>query len=224
MTPLLLQEKITQKFSDAILSSVVAYDECTVEIKRDAWQEVAHMLRYDETLAFVQCIDLCGVDYLTYGLSEWETTSANNSGFERGVIRNPENQEKILSWQNPRFAVVYHLLSIQHNHRLTVRVFPDENTLSIDSMVTVWPAVNWYEREAYDLFGIVFTHHPDLRRILTDYDFSGHPFRKDFPLIGNVELRYDAKTESVVYEPVSIKPRTLVPKVIRQNNRDIKHD
>lgn len=221
MTLLLLQEQINQKLADAVVSSVIAYDELTIEINRSAWPKVALILRDEPSFAFEQCVDLCGVDYLTYGLSEWETTEANNSGFERGVIRNPAEQKKIESWTKPRFAVVYHLLSLQHNQRLSVRVFPDENNLCIDSMISIWPSVNWYEREAYDLFGIVFQNHPDLRRILTDYDFSGHPFRKDFPLIGHVEMRYDAKTERVIYEPVSIKPRTLVPKVIRQDNRDI---
>jgi len=221
MTLLLLQEQINQKLADAVISSAIAYDELTIEINPSAWLKAALMLRDDPSFAFEQCVDLCGVDYLTYGLSEWETEKANNSGFERGVIRDVAQQEKITPWTKPRFAVVYHLLSLQRNQRLTVRVFPEETHLAIDSMITVWPSVNWYEREAYDLFGIVFHSHPDLRRILTDYDFSGHPFRKDFPLIGNVELRYDAKTESVIYEPVSIKPRTLVPKVIRQDNRDV---
>lgn len=220
MTLTSLQEQIQQHLASAVVSRAIAYDELTIEIASDAWQQAALILRNAPNLAFEQCVDLCGVDYLSYGLSEWETNQATSEGFERGVTRDLAQQEKIHPWTQPRFAVVYHLLSLKLNQRVRVRVFPTEEDLLIDSMISVWPSVNWYEREAFDLFGIMFKGHPDLRRILTDYGFVGHPFRKDFPLIGNVEVRYDAKTERVLYEPVTIKPRTLVPKVIRTDNRE----
>ncbi|WP_455198073.1 NADH-quinone oxidoreductase subunit C, partial [Kaarinaea lacus] len=159
----------------------------------------------------------CGVDYLAYGLAEWETSSATGSGFSRGV------EHKEIAHQagedRPRFAVVYHLLSIKHNCRLRVKAMLSESNPVIDSVIDIWNSVNWFEREAFDLFGIMFDGHPDLRRILTDYGFIGHPFRKDFPLIGNVEMRYDANRQRVIYEPVSIEPRTLVPKVIRDDQK-----
>lgn len=220
MTLTSLQEQIQQHLASAMVSSTIAHNELTIEIACDAWQQAALILRDEPALAFDQCVDLCGVDYLSYGLSEWETNQATSEGFERGVIRDRAHQEKIHSWTKPRFAVVYHLLSLKWNQRVRVRVFPTGEDLLIDSMISVWPSVNWYEREAFDLFGIMFAGHRDLRRILTDYGFVGHPFRKDFPLIGNVEVRYDAKTERVLYEPVNIKPRTLVPKVIRTDNRE----
>ena len=122
-------------------------------------------------------------------------------------------------WKGPRFAVVYHLLSIQNNHRIRVKTFAPDEMPVVDSVINIWASANWYEREAFDFFGILFEGHPDLRRILTDYGFIGHPFRKDFPLIGNVEMRYDAEKQRVVYEPVSIEPRVLVPKVVREDHR-----
>jgi NADH-quinone oxidoreductase subunit C len=221
MTLMLLKEKIQHHLADALVDCTIQCDELTLEIKSDQWLSAAYILRDEPDLAFQQCVDLCGVDYLTYGLSEWETSQATATGFERGVERDISAQQKIYSWNKPRFAVAYHLLSLKWNQRLRVRVFPEEKTLCVDSMLPVWPSVNWYEREAFDMFGIVFNNHPDLRRILTDYGFVGHPFRKDFPLSGNVEVRYDAKAERVIYEPVNIKPRTLEPKVIRQDNRAI---
>ena len=162
-------------------------------------------------------IDVCGVDYLQYGKDEWQTESATLTGFGRGVAL---QLEQAAPGKANRFAVVYHLLSLTHNHRLRLRVnLPDEQQLMVDSVMSVWPAANWFERETFDLFGIVFHAHPDLRRILTDYGFIGHPFRKDFPLIGRTEVRYDASLKQVVYEPVSIEPRVLEPKVIRHDNR-----
>jgi NADH-quinone oxidoreductase subunit C len=152
---------------------------------------------------------------LTYGRDEWMTRESTATGFSRGV--------ELQARQRPpdrRFAVVYHLLSITHNARLRLRVFcPSGDPPMIDSVCAVWASANWFEREIFDLFGVLFQGHPDLRRILTDYGFIGHPFRKDFPLIGNVEVRYDANEGRVVYEPVSIEPRTLVPRVIREDNR-----
>jgi len=177
---------------------------------------VATTLRDEADLRFEILIDVAGVDYLEYGRSEWRTTSASSSGFGRGVNRQGNGG----SHDGPRFAVVYQLLSVTHNERLTLRAFcSDPLEPSIDSIVGVYASANWFEREAFDLFGIVFNGHPDLRRILTDYGFIGHPFRKDFPLVGNVEVRYDADKQRVVYEPVQITPRTLVPRVIRDDHR-----
>ncbi|RUA10225.1 MAG: NADH-quinone oxidoreductase subunit C, partial [Flavobacteriia bacterium] len=168
--------------------------------------------------AFTQLSDLCAVDYLTFGEAEWETTGATGSGFSRGV----DDRDPVPSTggNERRFAVVYHLLSITHNVRLRLKVYLGEDEPIVDSVVPIWTGADWFEREAFDLYGVMFTGHPDLRRLLTDYGFIGHPFRKDFPLIGNVEMRYDAEKRRVVYEPVSITPRTLVPKVIREDQVD----
>jgi NADH-quinone oxidoreductase subunit C len=165
-------------------------------------------------------LDVCGVDYLTYGDVEWDTESATGSGFSRGVERSPVILDESDTFDPRRFAVVYHLLSLRRNLRLRLRVFTgDSNPPIVPSLVEVWNSANWFEREAFDLYGILFDGHPDLRRILTDYGFIGHPFRKDFPLIGNVEVIYDADKGRVVYQPVSIEPRTLVPRVIRDDTR-----
>ncbi len=165
--------------------------ELTLVIPRQGMLDVMRLLRDDYDLRFEQLIDLCGVDYSTYGEG---------------------------SWDGPRFAAVYHLLALGKNQRLRVRVFcPDDGFPVLDSVVDVWPSANWYEREAFDLFGIVFEGHPDLRRILTDYGFIGHPFRKDFPLTGHVEMRYDPDLERVVYQPVSIEEREITPRVIRED-------
>lgn len=212
-----LQQQLLTKFPDAIKQAEIACGELTVEVDAEALREVCMSLRDEPNLSFDQCMDVCGVDYFTYGLSEWETDKATASGFDRGVEREHEYRE--ITWDKPRFAVVYHLLSPKHNQRLRLKVFVDEKVLMIDSVIDVWPSVNWFERETFDMFGILFRGHPDLRRILTDYGFIGHPFRKDFPLIGNIEVRYDAAAGRVIYEPVSIKPRILVPRVIREDNR-----
>jgi NADH-quinone oxidoreductase subunit C len=165
-------------------------------------------------------MDVCGVDYLTYGMDEWIKEDATESGFSRGVIREAVLLDEADTFDPRRFAVVYHLLSIRHNARLRLRVYTgDENPPKVDSLVGVWNSADWFEREAFDLFGILFDGHPDLRRILTDYGFIGHPFRKDFPLIGTVEVKYDPEKGRVAYQPVSIEPRTLVPRVIRRDNR-----
>ncbi len=214
---LYLQEQTTKNFSSWIQHSFIANGELTLEVDRHYLRDICFMLRDKPKYAFQILLDVCGVDYLHYGRSEWQTNSTTETGFGRGV--KTEFNERAEKWTKPRFAVVYHLLSLENNHRLRLRAFVDEEQPSLDSVVEIWPAANWFEREAFDLFGIVFKGHPDLRRLLTDYGFIGHPFRKDFPLIGNIEVRYDAKSKRVVYEPVSIEPRILEPKVIRHDNR-----
>ena len=189
--------------------------ELTLTVAADDLLQVANMLHDHKALQFDQCIDVCGVDYSTYGQTEWATDSASATGFSRGVERDAATDF------NPatRFAAVYHLLSVVMNHRLRLRVFLDDKKPIVDSVVPVWNVVDWFESESFDLYGIMFSGHPDLRRILTDYGFVGHPFRKDFPLEGHVEMRYDPEQRRVVYEPVSIENRTLVPRVIREDNR-----
>lgn len=187
----------------------------TMEIEKSALLKTAKELRDDPAHAYEALIDLCGVDYSEYGKGEWVTRKATGTGFDRAVER--KNEYTNIVWNKPRFAVVYHLLSYTHNRRLRLKVFLDDEPPILDSVVDIWPAANWYEREAFDLYGILFDGHPDLRRILTDYGFIGHPFRKDFPLSGTVEVRYDAKEGRVIYEPVDITPRVLVPKVIRHD-------
>ena len=220
-----LAEKI-QKFhskTPELLAGVThSFDEITVECQREQCRGLLLQLRDDALCAFDQLIDLCVVDYLLYGVYDWETEAATENGFSRGVERQAENAYGEMTTKSDerfRFAVVYHLLSTQHNHRLRVKVFLAENDVIIPSVHDIWKAANWYEREAYDLYGVLFENHPDLRRILTDYGFIGHPFRKDFPVSGHVEMRYDAKLQKVIYEPVDIEPRILVPKVIRNDNR-----
>ncbi len=177
---------------------------------------VCRALRDTPELRFEMLMDVAGVDYLHYGREEWVTSAATRTGFSRGREASAPSDPGMPG----RFAVVYQLLSITHNTRLRLRVTcPDTADPIVDSVVEVWASANWFEREAFDLFGIMFRGHPDLRRILTDYGFIGHPFRKDFPLIGNVETRYDPEKKRVVYEPVSIVPRVLAPKVIRHDNR-----
>jgi NADH-quinone oxidoreductase subunit C len=193
-------------------------------VEPDALLEVCRALRDTPDFKFEMLMDVCGVDYHTYGKDEWQTSSATGTGFSRGTLRGAppqaEDVEHVTYVPSGRFAVVYHLLSITHNHRLRLKVFcaSDERPI-VDSVCDVWSSADWFEREAFDLYGILFRGHPDLRRLLTDYGFIGHPFRKDFPLIGNVEMRFDPIKGRVVYEPVSIEPRTLVPKVIRDDAR-----
>jgi NADH-quinone oxidoreductase subunit C len=177
---------------------------------------VATVLRDHAALRFELLIDVCGVDYMDYGRSQWRTHSATSSGFGRGVNRTGSGG----AHDGPRFAAVYQLLSVTHNERVTLRSFcVDNQDPALDTLTGIWASANWFEREAFDLFGIVFNGHPDLRRILTDYGFIGHPFRKDFPLVGNVEVKYDADKQRVVYVPVEITERTLVPRVIRDDAR-----
>lgn len=207
-----LMTSLQQYFSDANL--YMAYDQITLEIKAEVLFESCLVLRDNAEFKFDLLLDLCGVDYLLYGVDEWATQSATSQGFSRGVTCIATSEADIK--KPTRFAVVYHLLSTQLNQRLRLKVFTPGDPPHIPSILNIWSSANWYEREAFDLFGIIFDGHPDLRRILTDYGFIGHPFRKDFPLIGQVEMRYDALAACVIYEPVSIAPRTLVPKVIRQ--------
>jgi len=190
--------------------------ELTLEVPCEHLFGVAEKLKELGVFRFEQLVDLCGVDYLTYGCTEWETTSASSGGFGRGVLP-MHGQRK--SNQTPRYAAVYHLLSITYKQRLRMKVFVSSNPPLVPSLINVWNSANWFEREAFDLYGILFDGHPDLRRILTDYGFVGHPFRKDFPLTGYVEMRYDPDKRRVVYEPVTVEPRVLVPKVIRQDSR-----
>jgi NADH-quinone oxidoreductase subunit C len=207
----LLQDLKTHLDLDAELKECV-----TLQLEANQVLSVWQQLRDHTAFKFEQLIDVCGVDYLEYGLSEWRTREATATGFSRAKAR--DEKVDVNAWTGPRFAVVYHFLSVTKNHRLRVKVFLDDSLL-IPSVVGIWTSANWFEREAFDLFGIVFDGHPDLRRLLTDYGFKGHPFRKDFPLIGEVEMRYDAATKRCVYEPVSIQPRINVPKVIRKDNR-----
>jgi len=211
-----LAAKVAAHLPGRLLRVPALADELCYEVEPDKLREVCVVLRDAPDLKFEILIDLAGIDYLDYGSSEWKTFSATGSGFSRGVDRGAARAPH----DGARFAVAYQLLSITNNQRLRIRArCEDAEDPVIDSVVEIWPGANWFEREAFDLFGILFTGHPDLRRILTDYGFIGHPFRKDFPLIGNVEVRYDADKQRVVYEPVSIEPRTLVPKVIRHDNR-----
>jgi NADH-quinone oxidoreductase subunit C len=205
-----LAEQIAARFGDDLWQVDSICGELTYELAPDKLLEIGAALRDESAFRFDTLIDLCAVDYLTYGQAQWKTESATRSGFSRAAT----------TIHPRRFAVVYHLLSVALNYRLRLSVYTGPaNPPVVPSIVTVWSSANWYEREAFDLFGILFDGHPDLRRILTDYGFIGHPFRKDFPLSGNLEVRYDPEQGRVVYEPVSIEPRTLVPRVIRDDNR-----
>ncbi len=207
---------INERFSDLVVDCACTHGQVTVHTTPENLLSLCLQLRDLEDFAFVQLSDLCGVDYQSYGSADWETQSTTRTGFSRGVSEGAFSDGK----QHPhRFAVVYHLLSIKHNRRLRLRCYLQDEPPVIDSVVSIWSSANWYEREAFDLFGILFKGHPDLRRILTDYGFIGHPFRKDFPLEGNVEVRYDTEKQRVIYQPVTIENRVLVPKVIRHDNR-----
>ena len=185
-----LQSELTAALGDAVVSITQALEEITVVLRADRYLDAALILRDHPQLKFEQCIDVCGVDYLNYGDGTWE---------------------------GARFAVVVHLLSVTHNQRVRVRVFcPDDEMPVVASVTEVWPSAGWFEREAFDLYGILFEGHTDLRRILTDYGFVGHPFRKDFPISGHVEMRYDPEQKRVIYQPVTIEPREIVPRVVRE--------
>lgn len=200
--------RLQDRFAGYLTSCRTDRGEVTVEVSRAHLRFVCFALRDEPELAFEQLMDLCGVDYLGYGADTYRD----------GVQADAPAQESE-SWRGPRFAVVYHLLSLKHNHRLRLRTFTEGELPVMHSVTDIWSSADWYEREAFDLFGILFEGHLDLRRILTDYGFIGHPFRKDFPLIGNVEVRYDIEQGRVIYQPVSIEPRTLVPRVIRDDHR-----
>ncbi|MDH3748116.1 MAG: NADH-quinone oxidoreductase subunit C [Gammaproteobacteria bacterium] len=213
-----LAARIDERFGEQVTRVESTCGELTFEIDKDDLIEIASAIRCD--FGFEMLMDVCGVDYLTYGSDEWMTQDATTSGFSRGVEREPVILDESEQFPERRFAVVYHLLSLQQNIRLRLRVFTGiDNPPVVRSVVDVWNGANWFEREAFDLYGVLFEGHPDLRRILTDYGFIGHPFRKDFPLIGNVEVSYDVEKGRVAYQPVSIEPRTLVPRVIREDNR-----
>lgn len=193
-----LKESLTAVFGEKLSSVELARGELTVEVAAADYLALATALRDMPEFHFEQLIDVCGLDYLTFG-----------------------NRERT----GLRYAAVVHLLSVKHNWRLRVRVFAEDDEFPVvDSLVNVWPAANWFEREAFDLYGIMFAGHPDLRRILTDYGFVGHPFRKDFPVSGYVEMRYDAEQGRVVYQPVSIEPRENTPRIVREENYgDVNH-
>ena len=188
-----LADRVREQLGNRLSDVHVAHGELTISCDKQHLLEVAVQLRDAPDLAFEELLDVCGLDYSEYG--------------GKGV------------WQGPRYGSVYHLLSVKHNHRIRLKVLVDGEPPVIPSLVNIWASANWFEREAFDLIGIVYEGHPDLRRILTDYGFIGHPFRKDFPLIGNVEMRYDPEKQRVVYQPVSIEPRVNQPRVIRDDHR-----
>ncbi len=227
-------DRLRARFATAVVSVSEPRGEVGIEFAPADWHAGCLALR--DEFGFESLVDLCGVDYLGYGSDEWDT-NVSSEGFSRGVegrgagrfkygetttrqTSQPEG-EAIESVPQRRYAAVIQLLSVQHNRRVRVKSFAANDDLPIIASVTdLWPVSNWFEREAFDLFGIIFEGHPDLRRILTDYGFVGHPFRKDFPLIGNVEVRYDAEKKRVIYEPVtSVEPRVGVPRVIRDDAR-----
>jgi len=219
-----LAEQLQQRFGESLQANVDAVGEVTIELAPDALIEVATALRDETLFAFEMLMDISGVDYANYGKDEWATDETSATGFSRGVEAATAGRLQAVtedlvvekSRQPKRFAAVYQLLSISKNRRLRLKVFaPDDDLPVIPSVISIWSSADWYEREAFDLYGILFEGHPDLRRLLTDYGFVGHPFRKDFPLSGNVEVIYDAEKRRVIYQPVSIEPRVLVPKVIR---------
>jgi NADH-quinone oxidoreductase subunit C len=215
-----LAASLAESFGDTLQQVDSICDELTYEVAPGDLLATCTALRDTPEFGFEMLMDVCGVDYLHYGESEWQTQSATNSGFSRGVNREVIIPDPDTDYDARRFGIVYHLLSIKNNTRVRLRVFTGVNNPPVvPSVVDIWSSANWYEREAFDLFGVLFEGHPDLRRILTDYGFIGHPFRKDFPLSGNVEVKYDEELGRVVYQPVSIEPRILVPKTIRDDNR-----
>ena len=204
-----LATRIYERFGEQMRRVPSTCGELTYELDKDDLTEVATSLRNEAAFGFEMLMDVCGVDYLNYGSDEWTTNDATDTGFSRGVERQPVILDEAEEFDEK-----------QHNFRMRLRVFTGaSNPPVVKSVVDVWNGANWFEREVFDLYGILFEGHPDLRRILTDYGFIGHPFRKDFPLMGNVEVGYDADQGRVVYKPVSIEPRTLVPRVIRDDNR-----
>lgn len=204
----LLSTVLKDAFGEQLISLENELGELTLVAHSSAMQTVLTRLRDDNKFAFEQLIDLCGLDYSTYG----------SDGSEEGAYFGTDASAPC-TLRPSRFAVVYHLLSIANNVRLRVRVFADDDAMPLlPSVVEIWPSANWYEREAFDLYGIIFTGHPDLRRLLTDYGFIGNPFRKDFPLSGHVEMRYDAEQKRVVYQPVSIAPREVTPRIVREDS------
>jgi NADH-quinone oxidoreductase subunit C len=228
-----LSEQLATRFGARSVQVALPRGEVTLEVAVGDYLVACRALR--DEFGFDTFIDLCGIDYLGYGSDEWDTVGVSSEGFSRGVEgqgpgrfswgESPSHEAGAVAAADARgerrFGVVLHLLSIARNLRLRVRCFaPDDGVPMVPSVTGLWPGANWFEREAFDLFGVVFDGHPDLRRILTDYGFVGHPFRKDFPLIGNVEVRYDEEKKRVVYEPVtSVEPRVGVARVIRDDAR-----
>ena len=220
-----LAERLVARFGDTLTRVIDTRGETTIELAPADLRAVATALRDEAEFRFSELVDVCGVDYLGHGQVEWDTADVTATGFSRGVEGQAQGR---FSWaERPRqvdiphrFASVAHLLSIEHNRRLRVRAFCADDAMPlVPSLTMLWPGATWFERESFDLYGIIYEGHPDLRRILTDYGFVGHPFRKDFPLIGNVEVRYDPVAKRVVYEPVtSVVPRVLVPRVIREDS------
>lgn len=227
-----LAEKLGEHFGNRLSDCRVAVEEVTIEVPADNLVAVCRELRDEPPFRFEQLIDLCGIDWLSYGTDEWSRGELSESGYSRGVEGagttgrlhfGDEAQSHELS--TPRYAAVIHLLSYSNNQRVRVRCYaPDDDAPILPTLTDIWPGSNWFEREAFDLFGILFDGHPDLRRILTDYGFVGHPFRKDFPLVGHVEMRYDPEKARVIYQPVTIEARVLVPKVVREDNRYVRPD
>ena len=221
-----MAEALRARFDGVLRRRESACGELSYDLDASDLAATATALRDEEAFSFSTLIDVCGVDYLGYGQAQWRTEAATGTGFSRAVepgastTSSAVERQRLADDQPARFAAVYHLLSLNKNVRLRLRAFAaGENPPLLPSVSGIWQSADWFEREAFDLFGIVFEGHGDLRRILTDYGFIGHPFRKDFPLSGKVEVRYDEKKRRVVYQPVSIEPRTLVPRVIRDDNR-----
>jgi NADH-quinone oxidoreductase subunit C len=221
-----LSSELQNIFADSLLSIENKFNEITIVVHPNELLSILKQLHTAKEFKFDQLVDLAGIDYLEFGKDEWNTETATSSGFSRGVEKESfgrftfDDAKENTQMSGPRYAVVYHLLSVTNNTRLRVKVYCGDNNLPIVPSVTgIWTSANWYEREAFDLFGIIFDGHPDLRRILTDYGFTGYPFRKDFPLVGHVEVRYDPDQKRVIYQPVSIEPRIAVPKVIRDDHR-----
>ncbi len=216
-----LHQLLDQYLTSYDIGKSYDFDQITLEINKEDLYEICNILKETEQLDFSMLIDLCGIDYLHYGLDNWKTQDVSSTGYSRATLKTENTPEEYENDQPKRFAVIYHLLSINHNWRIRLRTFTGkENPPNIDSVVSIWPTANWFEREAFDLFGIDFESHPDLRRILTDYEFIGHPFRKDFPTSGNLEVYFDEEEEKVKYRPVSITTRPTVPRVIRKDKRN----
>jgi len=216
-----LDDNLREQFEAKGCEITSVLGEITMVVPREQLIEITTQLHDDELFQFTQVIDICGVDYADYESTQWVTKGASATGFGRGVdITHSEVDES----GSDRFAVVYHLLSVTLNHRLRLRTFVETEHPIVDSVIGVWNSSDWFEREAFDMYGILFKGHPDLRRILTDYGFVGHPLRKDFPLSGHVEMRYDPEQRRVIYQPVTIPPRTQVPRVIREDHRPVAED
>ncbi len=213
-----LADNLREQFEAKGCELKIALGEITMVVPREQLLDIATQLRDDEKFQFTEIIDICGVDYADYGKSEWVTKEASATGFGRGVEK---NNSELSESGSDRFAAVYHLLSVSLNHRVRLKVFVETEHPIVDSVIDIWNSSDWFEREAFDMFGILFKGHPDLRRILTDYGFVGHPLRKDFPLSGHVEMRYDPEQRRVIYQPVTIPPRTQMPRVIRDDNRPL---